>query len=60
MVNIEQTQDLIKRMRQQARALETTAQGLETLIAPLVAAQQSLQSAHQAIQEWINWWTTPR
>lgn len=60
MVNIEQTQELIKLMRQQASALESTAQSLETLIAPMVAAQQNLHTAQHVIQQWINWWKTPR
>ena len=57
MLSIEDTENLIKTMRAQARALDAGADSLEAAIAPLKAALSSAQAFNQLATTMFEFWS---
>ncbi len=56
MLSIEDTENLIRTMRAQARALDAGADSLEAAIAPFKAAQAGLETVMEASRAWVGFW----
>lgn len=56
MMSIEDTDNLIRTMRAQARALDAGADALEAAMAPIRQAMEGFKTLSDATQSWAGFW----